>query len=93
MSTKADALRQQLRDKVDARTLDQVCTELQLLAEREYTPEVAIVSATYHRSLEARFPELSARAWKIDEENELANPNEFTPFIDSIMQARKELGI
>lgn len=93
MTNRADALRQQLRDKVEARNLDQICTELQMIEQQGYTAAHGVVTAAYHRSLEERFPELCDRAWEIDAAHELANPDEFTPFITSLLEARKELGI
>ncbi len=93
MTTNATTARAKLDAMVSTRTIDQICDELTLLETREYTAEVAIVHAAYCRTLEARFIELFDRALEIDSAYELAHPDTFRPLIESLTEARKELGI
>lgn len=61
LTTATPARSQQI---LNTRTLDQIITDLEELGNREYSQTIAAVTHFYITNIEARFPELAAKAWE-----------------------------
>lgn len=76
--------RQKMSDKIDARTLDQLTSDLLALEGMDYSAETAIVHAAICASIEARYPEIDAAIWELFE----AELPEVKTYVDALLLVR-----